>query len=65
MCLGLMMSLATALHLAAGNGRLEVCEVLVASGARVGAVNKRKKTAASVASEEGHERVAKYLEGLK
>jgi ankyrin repeat protein len=55
----------TALHWAAWNGRLEVCEVLVAGGARVGAVNKRNKTAAALARDQGHEAVAKYLEGLQ
>jgi hypothetical protein len=43
-----------------------VCEVLVAGGARVGAVNKLgNMTAAALARANMHEAVAKYLEGLK
>ena len=54
----------TALHAAAELGRMELCEVLVARGANVGAVNKQKRTAAAVARMCGHEAVAVYLEGL-
>jgi ankyrin repeat protein len=53
------------LHTAALNGQLEVCEVLVACGANVGAVNKYNDTAAALARKGGHEDVALYLEGLK
>jgi hypothetical protein len=47
------------------NGQREVCEVLVAGGARVGAMNKDDTTAAALAREYEHEAVALYLEGLQ
>ena len=47
---------------AAMSGHLEVCELLVAGGAEVGAVNEKNETAAALAMQERHVDVAAYLE---
>jgi hypothetical protein len=51
----------TPLHVAARYGRVEVAHVLLEHGANVAAENKQGKTASQLASEMGHEEIAKLL----
>lgn len=54
----------TALMLAARGGHLQCCELLLQRGANCGAKNRYGKTAATLASNEGHMKVANLLEGV-
>lgn len=54
----------TPLMLAARNGRKDIVEFLIESGARVDAQNRSKRTAADEARLKGHNAVADYIDGL-
>ena len=53
---------ATALHIAAASGDIEIVRLLVTRGADRSAENRDGRTAADVARTAGHEEIAGYLE---
>jgi glycerophosphodiester phosphodiesterase len=51
----------TALHLAAIDGHMEAAKLLVDAGIEVEALDQSEKTAAQLASENGHAELSEYL----
>jgi len=54
----------TPLHVAASHGHLPIVDALIAAGARLRALNLRKETAATIARQMGHVRIAQKLQAL-